>query len=92
MQSFFGKINFVRKFTLDFVKTVKQLQTLFAKMQSLNGMKKGEDILITSRLQYPRHSFCEALTLERIFSFTPFLLTNPWLQYLPKRMMKTMRH
>jgi hypothetical protein len=31
MQSFFGKINFVRKFTLDFVETIKPLQKMIHK-------------------------------------------------------------
>jgi hypothetical protein len=31
MQSFFGKINFVRKFTLDFVETIKPLQKMIRK-------------------------------------------------------------
>jgi hypothetical protein len=31
MQSFFGKINFVRKFTPDFAKTIKPLQKMIHK-------------------------------------------------------------
>jgi hypothetical protein len=31
MQSFFGKINFVRKFTLDFVETIKPFQKMIHK-------------------------------------------------------------
>jgi hypothetical protein len=31
MQSFFGKINFVRKFTPDFVETIKPLQKMIRK-------------------------------------------------------------
>jgi hypothetical protein len=31
MQSFFGKINFIRKFTLDFTETIKPLQKMIRK-------------------------------------------------------------
>jgi hypothetical protein len=31
MQSFFGKINFVRNFTLDFTETIKPLQSMIHK-------------------------------------------------------------
>jgi hypothetical protein len=41
-------------------------------MHSLNGMKKGEEILITSRLQYPKHQCCEALNFSKDFFLYSF--------------------
>jgi hypothetical protein len=92
MQSFFGKINFVRKFTPDFAETIKPLQRMIHKDAEFKWDEEKKGLSITSKLPSPKHQCYEALISTNIFSFIPLLLTNPWLQYLLKRMMKTMKH
>jgi hypothetical protein len=68
MQSFFGKINFVRKFTPDFAETIKPLQKMIVKMLNLSGMMNEKGISAILRLQYLKPQCCEVPILANISS------------------------
>ena len=50
MQSFFGKINFVRKFIPDFAETIKPLQKMICKDLNLSGMMNEKVVSAILRL------------------------------------------
>jgi hypothetical protein len=76
MQSFFEKINFVRKFTLNFAETIKPLQKMIRKDVELKWNDERKMIAVILRLQYIKLQCCEVLTLARIFSSILLSQTN----------------
>jgi hypothetical protein len=70
MQSFFGKINFVRKFTPDFVETIKPLQKMIRKDVNLGGMMNERNPSAILRPLYPKPPCCGVPISTRIFSST----------------------
>jgi hypothetical protein len=77
MQSFFGKINFVRKFTPDFAETIKPLQKVIRKDVDFKGMMSENMLSTISRPQYLKLRCCEVQTLVKIFSSILLPSTNP---------------
>jgi hypothetical protein len=52
MQSFFGKINFVRKFTPNFVETIKPLQKMIYKDVEFKWDDEKKVLSVILRLKY----------------------------------------
>jgi hypothetical protein len=64
MQSFFGKINFVRKFIPDFTETIKPFQRIVRKDVDLNGTRKKGKIFIKLRRPFLKHLFYVVLIVS----------------------------
>jgi hypothetical protein len=92
MQSFFRKINFVRKFTPDFTETVKPLQKMILKYAKFKWDEERRGDFNNIKTAISQAPVLRSPDFSKYFFFIPLLLTNPWLQYLPKRMMRTMKH
>jgi hypothetical protein len=76
MQSFFGKIKFVRKFTPDFVKIVKYLQKMIQKDAEFKWDEERKCVFNNIKTTISQ-ALVQALISTNIFSFIPLLLTNP---------------
>jgi hypothetical protein len=77
MQSFFGKINFVRKFTPDFIETIKPLQKMICKDVEF----KWDDELKIS-FNNIKTAISQAPVLRSLFGKDCFLYTFASNQYL----------
>jgi hypothetical protein len=77
MQSSFGKINFVRKFTADFSETIKPLQKLIRKDGDFKWDDEKKYAFNKSRLQYLKLRCFEVPTLVKKNSSIISPPTNP---------------
>jgi hypothetical protein len=92
MQSFFGRINFVRKFTPDFAETVKPLQRMIHKDVEFKWTDEGKESFKNIKTSISQAPVLHNPDFNKDFYLYTFLQINHWLQSLLKRMMKTMRH
>jgi hypothetical protein len=82
----------VRNFTPNFTETVKPLQKFIRKDADFKWDEERKGYFNDIDTAISQALVLRGLTLAIIFSFIPLLLTNPWLQYLHKSMVKKMRH
>jgi hypothetical protein len=76
MQSFFGKINFVRKFTPDFAKTIKPLQNMIHKDVDFKWDDEEKDAFNNIKTAISQAQCCEVPTLANIVFSILFPPTN----------------
>jgi hypothetical protein len=72
MQSFFGQINFVRKFTPDFAEIIKPLQKMIHKDVDLSGMMREKMLSTISKLAISRAPVLRSPDFNRDFSLYTF--------------------
>jgi hypothetical protein len=77
MQSFFGKINFVRKFTPDFTKTIKPLQKIIHKDVEFKWDDERKSSFRNIKTAISQARALRSLDFRKFFSSTLFPLTNP---------------
>jgi hypothetical protein len=91
MQSFFGKINFVRKFIPYFTETIKPLQKMICKDVDFKWNREEKESFEKIKIVISQAPILHSPISTKIYFFILFPLISPWQLFLLKRMMIIMK-